>query len=70
MVEAARGDSSRFGEGGLLESWSLRRFSSPGPRGTDSCEGAPGQEVEGRQRGSAFFVEGCIVTTHHLSLPR
>ena len=33
-------------------------------------EGARGQEVEGRRRGSAFFVEGCIVTTHHLSLPR
>lgn len=35
-----------------------------------SCEGARRQEVEGRWRGSAFFVEGCIVTTHHLSLPR
>lgn len=31
MVETAQGDSSQFGEGGLLGSWSLRRFSSQGP---------------------------------------
>lgn len=37
---------------------------------TDSCEGAHRLEVEGQLRGSAFFLEGCIVTTHHLSLPR
>ncbi|KAI3363715.1 hypothetical protein L3Q82_001331 [Scortum barcoo] len=70
MVEAAQGDSSPFGEGGLVGSRSLRTFSSQGPVAETAVRGARGQEVEGRRRGSAFFVEGCIVTTHHLSLPR
>lgn len=53
--------------GGVLEPPKVLK---PGPRGKSSCEGARGQEVEGQWRGSTFFVEGCIVTTHHLSLPR
>lgn len=68
-VEAAQGDSSQFGEGGLVGSWSPPKVLKPGPRVQTAVRGARGQEVEGQRRGSAFFVEGCIVTTHHLSLP-
>lgn len=59
-----------FGEGGLVRSWGLQRFSSQDPevqtavRGPwDKSRRAGGEEVH-------FFVDGCIVTTHHLSLPR
>lgn len=70
MAEAAQGDSSPIWGGRLGGVLEPPQVLKPGPRGKGSCEGALGQEVEGQWRGSAFFVEGCIVTTHHLSLPR
>lgn len=44
MVEAAQGDSSPFGEGGLAGPWSLRRFSSEGPVVRTAVRG-PGDKI-------------------------
>lgn len=66
-VEASWADSSQLGEGSVLGSWRPEKILKPVVKTAGGCLR---QEVEGQRRASTFLVEGCIVTTHHLSLPR
>jgi len=61
MAEAAQGDSSPFlWRAAWWSPGAFRRFSAVrGPA-----------DKRWRAGGEAFFVEGCIVTTHYLALPR
>ncbi len=60
MVEAAQGDSSPFGEGGLVGSWSLRRFSSQGPVVQTAVRGPEDKRWRASGEEAHFSLKGVL----------
>ncbi len=60
MVEAAQGDSSKFGEGDLVGSWSLRRFRSEGPVVQTAARGPEDKRRMASGEEAHFLLKGVL----------
>lgn len=59
-VEAAQGDSSQFGEGGLVGSWRLQRFSSQGPVVQTAVRGPEDKRWRASGEEAHFLLKGVL----------